>query len=42
MNDLRVTLTNDEANAHVMGVARGEQHEIGQIAALLKRTTTPR
>ena len=42
MNGLRVTLTNDEAYTHVMGVARGEQHEIGQIAALLKRTTTPR
>lgn len=42
MNGLRVTLTNDEAYALVMRVARGEQHDIGQIAALLKRTTTPR
>ncbi len=42
MNGLRVTLTNDEAYALVMRVARGEQHDIGQIAALLKCTTTPR
>ncbi len=42
MNGLRVTLTNDEAYALVMRIARGEQHDIGQIAALLESTTTPR
>lgn len=42
MNGLRVTLINDDAYALVMRLARGEQSDIGQIAALLERATGAR
>ncbi len=42
INGLRLTLSNDDAYTLVMRLARGEHHDISQIASLLKRATTPR
>lgn len=42
MNDLRLTLTNDEAYNLVIGVASGHLDDITQIAAVLERASAQR
>ena len=42
MNDLRLTLTNDDAYNLVIGVAGGHLDDIAQIAAVLGRASTQR
>lgn len=42
MNDLRLTLTNDEAYNLVIRVAGGHLDDIAQIAAVLERASTQR
>lgn len=42
MNDLRLTLTNDEAYNLVIRIAGGHLNDIAQIAAVLKRASTQR
>jgi death-on-curing protein len=41
-NGLRLTMTNDDAYALVMSVARGDRNDIAQIASLLEPGTAPR
>ena len=42
MNDLRLTLTNDEAYDLVIGVAGGDLDDVAQIAAVLGRASIQR
>jgi death-on-curing protein len=41
-NGLRLTMTNDDAYALVMSVARGDRNDIVQIASLLEHGAAPR
>jgi death-on-curing protein len=41
-NGLRLTMTNDDAYALVMSVARGDRNDIARIASLLEHRTAPR
>jgi death-on-curing protein len=41
-NGLRLTMTNDDAYALVMSVARGDWNDIARIASLLEHGAAPR